>query len=120
MALSIAVLGTHFAWSASHHPQVFLNQVSGKKDEGAQIVNHYCASCHAVKPIIPLGAPRIGIVSDWQSRIKPGIKVILKHTEEGINAMPPRGGCFECSDDQLILAIIEMIPESLRAHISPK
>jgi len=25
--------------------------------------------------------------------------------------MPPRGGCFECTDDQLLLAIITMLPE---------
>ena len=37
--------------------------------------------------------------------------MLLKHTEEGFNAMPPRGGCFECTDEQLLLALSEMLSE---------
>ena len=96
-------------FSASHHPQDFLKQISGAKDEGQQIVQHYCANCHAAKPIISLGAPKIGHQADWEPRVKQGIDVLFKHTDEGLNAMPPRGGCFECEDRQLLLAIKAMI-----------
>lgn len=83
-------------------------------NEGEQIVQHYCVTCHAEKPIIPLGAPRIGSSIDWKPRIKLGIDTLLMHTDQGINAMPARGGCFECSDKQLLLAIIAMLPETLK------
>jgi cytochrome c5 len=95
----------------SHHPQEFLKAISGSKNEGEQIYNHFCVNCHAQKPVIPLGAPRIGIESDWLLRVKQGINVLFKHTNEGLNAMPSRGGCFECTDDQLLLSILEMVPE---------
>jgi len=97
-------------YADSHHPQEFLKTISGSKNEGEQIYNHFCANCHAQKPLIPLGAPRIGEEGDWKSRIKQGIEVLFKNTDEGLNGMPPRGGCFECTDEQLILAIVEIVP----------
>jgi cytochrome c5 len=101
-------------WSASHHPQEFLKSITGSDKEGEQIVQHYCANCHATKPIIRLGAPRIGISRDWAPRLKQGMDALFQHTDEGLNAMPPRGGCFECSDKQLMLAIRAMLPETTK------
>jgi cytochrome c5 len=102
----------------SHRPHDFLESIKGSQDEGAQIYSHFCSNCHAQKPLIALGAPRFREENDWTGRLKQDIKVLFLHTEEGMNAMPPRGGCFECSDDQLILAIIEMVPS--KAKISTK
>ena len=98
-------------YADSHHPQEFLKTIRGAKDEGKQIYNHFCVNCHAQNPIIPLGAPRIGEESDWILRVKQGINVLFQHTDEGLNAMPPRGGCFECTDEQLMLAILEIVPK---------
>ncbi|GGI75510.1 c-type cytochrome [Legionella impletisoli] len=110
--LILSLLSISEAWSISHHPQEFLRQIAGANDEGQQIVQHFCATCHAEKPQIPLGAPRIGYDEDWKPRIKEGIEALFKHTEEGFNAMPARGGCFECSDEQLLMAIIELLPNT--------
>ena len=115
--LIIILLSAATSWSASHHPQDFLNHISGSRDEGEQIVQHYCANCHALKPIIQLGAPRIGESADWNPRIKRGLDVLFKQTDEGINAMPARGGCFECSDHQLMLAIVAMLPETAKKSL---
>lgn len=99
------------AYAESHHPQEFLQSISGTKNEGEQIYNHFCVNCHASKPLIPIGAPRIGEKDEWKPRLKQGIKVLFQHTNEGLNAMPPRGGCFECTDKQLMLAIQYMLPK---------
>src|SRR5262245_22267945 len=93
LLLLFMVLQCH---AASHHPQEFLANIKGSSDEGEQIVKHFCSSCHASKPLIALGAPRIGVIKDWQARFKNGVDSLILHTEEGYNAMPPRGGCFEC------------------------
>ena len=114
LIISSISLGFNFVWAESHHPQEFLESIKGKKDEGSQIVQHFCISCHAAKPMIPLGAPRIAEEADWLPRVKMGIQSLLAHTEEGFNAMPPRGGCFECTDEQLVLAILAMLPENLK------
>ncbi len=95
----------------SHHPQEFLKSISGSKNEGEKIYNHFCVNCHAQKPLISLGAPRIEEDADWKPRLKKGIDDLFKNTDEGLNGMPPRGGCFECSDDQLILAIVALVPK---------
>ena len=100
-------------FAAVHHAEVFLKRVQGRADEGAQIVEHYCAVCHAEKPQIMVGAPRILKAQDWLPRLQKGLKSVLKHTQNGYNAMPPRGGCFECSDEQLQKAVFEMIPHAL-------
>jgi cytochrome c5 len=97
-------------WSASHHPEAFLKTIKGSKTEGAQIVQHYCGMCHAEKPLIPLGAPPAGDAAAWRPRIKQGMNVLFRHTDEGLNAMPARGGCFECTDQQLMLAILALLP----------
>lgn len=96
--------------AAAHHPQDFLASIAGTKNEGAQIVEHYCATCHAEKPLISLGAPRIKNKQDWAERLKQDLAQLFKNTNAGKNAMPARGGCFECSDEQLMLAIQELLP----------
>ncbi len=114
-AMIVITLTAGNAWSASHHPQDFLTSIAGSVDEGKQIVQHYCSNCHAQKPLIQLGAPRIGVSADWLPRIKQGIELVFKHTDEGLNAMPARGGCFECSDKQLMLAIQAMLPKKMKS-----
>ena len=96
--------------ATSHHPEAFLERIKDTPDEAEQIVQHFCSTCHALKPMIPLGAPRRGIAKDWLPRLEQGVDVLLKHTEEGLRAMPPRGGCFECTDEQLLLAIKALLP----------
>lgn len=98
------------AMASSHHPQAFLEQVVGTSDEGPQIVEHFCSTCHAPKPMLPLGAPRMGMASDWRARLDQGLDALFKHADEGVRAMPPRGGCFECTDKQLWLAIAALLP----------
>ena len=113
LGVLMLVLTSASVWSASHHPQEFLKKIKGSHDEGAQIVQHYCVNCHALKPIIPLGAPRMGYSSDWDPRSKHGLDALFKNTDEGFNAMPARGGCFECTDQQLMLAILYMLPKQV-------
>ncbi|MDX2346233.1 MAG: c-type cytochrome [Legionella sp.] len=97
-------------FAASHHPSAFLETIKNSPDEGEQIVQHFCGTCHATKPLIPLGAPKPKRLDDWAPRLKQGLDVLFKHTNEGVRAMPPRGGCFECTDEQLMLAIKALLP----------
>ncbi|HRD69577.1 MAG TPA: c-type cytochrome [Legionella sp.] len=99
------------SFSQTHNPQEFLRNITGAKNEGKLIYDHFCANCHAKKPLISIGAPVAGDSDAWKYRLKQGLPLLLKHVDEGFNAMPPRGGCFECTDDQLLLAIITMLPE---------
>ena len=63
-----------------------------------QIYKKNCAMCHATGLA---GAPRMGNKSDWAARIAQGKDVLLKHSIEGFKAMPPKGNCLKCSEDDL-------------------
>ena len=42
------------------------------------------------------GAPRVGHPEEWVERIDQGETVLLTHTIEGYNRMPPLGYCMDC------------------------
>lgn len=118
--LVLILLQINIVCAVSHHPQELLDKIKDKKGEGEQLVNHFCANCHDTKPLIQIGAPRINNYKDWYPRLKQDINLIVLHTNEGYKAMPARGGCFECSDKQLILATLSMLPEKLRQKFLDK
>lgn len=94
-----------------HHPGEFIKTLTKEKNPGEKVYKAFCANCHEKKPLINLGAPRRGIKSDWQGRVKRPMKEIFKHLDEGIGAMPARGGCFECDDKALLAAVEYMLPK---------
>lgn len=52
-----------------------------------------CALCHVDGAA---GAPRIGVSADWTERLAQGKDVLMRHTIEGFNDMPPLGYCMSC------------------------
>lgn len=115
MLLGIFLLNVLPAFAAEHHPEEFLASVEGTPHAGEKIYDHFCSSCHARKPLIPLGAPRIGVKSDWTPYTKSqSIDTMVKVIDSGVGAMPPRGGCFECTDQDLKAAIEYMLPDDTK------
>ncbi|WP_340678978.1 cytochrome c5 family protein [Paraglaciecola sp.] len=73
---------------------------------GSQIYNKSCVACHSVGV---LGAPKLHDAADWGPRISKGLDTLLEHAIKGFNAMPPKGACGDCSDDEMKAAIEHMI-----------
>lgn len=73
------------------------------------IVNKFCSTCHGAAAAA-MGAPHMGDAAAWKARADAagGIDGLLKHAISGINAMPPRGTCAACSDEDLEGAIHKM------------
>lgn len=69
-----------------------------------------CAQCHMDGV---LGAPKFGSPQDWQPRLTKGIETLYKHAIDGINSMPPRGACDECTDED-IKAIVDYMISKIR------
>ncbi len=84
-----------------HYPALFVNQLRGDSRAGEKIFKEFCGACHAKQPTIDVRAPRIGDKQAWQVRQQVGMASLLKITVDGVRAMPARGGCFECNDQQL-------------------
>ena len=84
-----------------HYPALFVSQLKGDKNAGEKIFKEFCSTCHAKTPRIDIHAPRIGDTKAWAALKKAGMSTLLNITISGAGAMPARGGCFECSDQQL-------------------
>ena len=95
-----------------HSPLSITQQLEGDPKAGEKIYYLFCASCHGPHPQIELHAPQLGDREIWQAYAALGTETLFKATETGIGAMPARGGCFECSDEQLKSAILYMLEES--------
>jgi len=78
---------------------------SGAARSGEEVYTSKCLACHATGAA---GAPKFGS-SDWADRRSKGIEALLETAINGIGAMPPKGLCNDCSDDELKLAIEHML-----------
>ena len=67
-----------------------------------------CAACHASGAA---GAPKTGVPAAWAERLEKGMDVLVQSVEKGLNAMPPKGMCFDCTSDQYKALIEYMIVE---------
>lgn len=74
------------------------------------IYNANCTACHSTGAA---GAPRLGNAEEWAPHIDKGIETLYKHAIEGFNAMPARGLCMTCSDDE-IHATVDYILNSVK------
>lgn len=77
----------------------------GAGRSGAQVVQSYCALCHASGFE---NAPRIGDRAEWARRTKLGIDPLVRSAIRGHGAMPPRGGQADLTDTELRGAVIYM------------
>ena len=75
-------------------------------DAGQKRYTANCAMCHTTGLA---GAPKYGDKAAWAPRVSKGLDALLKSVVHGLNAMPPRGGCTTCSDEELSLAIKYML-----------
>ncbi len=76
---------------------------------GEEVFNSACMACHATGAA---GAPKVGDTAAWAPRIAQGMDTLVLHSINGLNAMPPRGTCADCSDEDLKAAVTYMVERS--------
>ena len=114
----VVALGTGFVAVAQDDNQALIERIkplSQIHDKGAVAANAggahsgqdiYQASCIACHGSGALGAPKLANQADWQPRLDArGFDTLLEHALNGFNAMPARGACGDCSDDEIKAAI---------------
>lgn len=74
-----------------------------------EIYNGVCAACHATGAA---GAPKVGDAAGWAPRIAQGNDSLYKHAISGLNMMPPKGTCGDCSDDDIKAVVDLMVSQS--------
>ncbi len=76
---------------------------------GEEIYNASCTSCHAAGVA---GAPKLGDVASWEPRIAKGMETLYSNSINGINAMPAKGLCMDCSDEEMKAVVDYMVEAS--------
>ncbi len=62
-----------------------------------------CKICHAAGVA---NAPKTGDAEAWAPRLEKGMDALVASVEKGMNAMPPKGMCTDCSAEEF-KALIE-------------
>ena len=98
-----------FVFSASSADEMRLVQLS----EGFNPEQKYMASCFACHSTGAAGAPKVGagMSAEWEPRLEKGLDAVVQNAINGINTMPAKGLCFDCTDEDL-RAIVEYMIES--------
>ena len=103
IAERIKPIGKHYVAGESSAAE----QSSGPRS-GQQVYDKFCTACHTSGV---MGAPKINNAADWEERLAQGMDTVLKHAVEGFNAMPPKGTCSDCSEEEIQAAIDYMIKD---------
>ncbi|WP_226668491.1 c-type cytochrome [Microbulbifer aggregans] len=82
---------------------------SGGARSGADVYSGHCAACHGTGAA---GAPKFGDAGAWGPRVAKGMDTLYTHALNGFNAMPPKGLCMTCSDDEVKAAVDHMVENS--------
>lgn len=73
---------------------------------GEEVYGTKCFTCHATGAA---GAPKFGDLAAWAPRVGQGIETLYTHAIKGFNAMPAKGLCMDCSDDEVKAAVDHMV-----------
>lgn len=73
---------------------------------GEQIYDRFCFACHATG----VGnAPLLHDAEQWAPRVAKGMDAMLQTSMTGMGAMPPKGTCMACSEEEMVAAIEYLI-----------
>ena len=65
-----------------------------------------CAACHDGGVA---GAPMMGNKSQWEARQAKGYETLVNNSYNGINGMPAKGLCADCTKEEIGLAVQYML-----------
>jgi len=80
--------------------------LSGAASADKKIYDTRCASCHATGIA---GSPKFGDKAAWAPFIATGMDTMMAVAIKGKGAMPPKGGCSDCTDAQMKSTIQYMV-----------
>jgi len=81
---------------------------SAQARTGEELYTQYCTTCHTIGVA---NAPKKGDAEAWAPRKAKGMPAMIEQAKKGLNAMPPKGLCMDCTDQELEAAIKFMLGE---------
>jgi cytochrome c5 len=97
------------AWREFKNPPPLARRVSTRLATGQRIYRQACAACHDGGED---GAPVLGAEEQWAPLLEKNFDVVLRNSLHGIRKMPPKGGCLECTNSEIIAAVKFMAQKS--------
>lgn len=77
---------------------------------GEEVYKTKCFACHDTGAA---GAPKIGDAALWGARMdEKGLDLLVTNAINGINGMPPKGTCGDCSDEEIAASVEYIIAGS--------
>jgi cytochrome c5 len=90
-------------------PVAAAGEAAAGPKSGEQVYQTNCLACHGTGAA---GAPKLGDAAAWAPRIAKGMDALMASATNGLNAMPPKGLCMACSEDELKGAVEYMVSNS--------
>lgn len=76
------------------------------KRSGEELFNSACVACHGAGV---MGAPKAHDAAAWSARLGGNLKALVESAVKGKNAMPPKGGVADATEEELSKAIAFMM-----------
>ncbi len=109
-AAAVFAAASAAAAAAAAEPPLQLAQLSDGFDAAAA----YQRSCFACHSSGAAGAPKVGegAMDEWTPRLEKGMEAVMANVIGGMGTMPPKGLCFDCTDEDLRALVEWMIENS--------
>ena len=86
---------------------------AANNQQGLQVYNDACVACHGSGIG---GAPRLGDLDAWRSRVAQGRDILVDRVINGYTGnagyMPPKGGRVDLADEDVLAAMAYLLDES--------
>jgi len=92
-------------------PATAAADTGGAARSGEAVYNAACMACHATGAG---GAPLLGDADAWADRIAKGMDALYESGLQGVpdTTMMAKGGCMNCSDEEIRAAVDYMVEQS--------
>lgn len=101
---ALVVSGSIFADDKQAQPLLLAQLTDGFNAQQA-----YMQSCFACHNSGAGGAPNPNKPEEWTARLEKGMDAVMNNVINGVNAMPAKGLCFNCTNEDLRAIVDYMV-----------
>ncbi len=73
--------------------------------DGKATYDKFCVACHSAGAAAAMKSPLVHDAAQWAPRLAKGMDALVTSVTNGLNAMPPKGMCNDCSATDFKAAI---------------
>jgi cytochrome c5 len=108
LAERLRPVGRVYIQAAAESGEAPEQEASEEKIGPEGLYRNHCAACHDSGVA---GAPVTGSQESWAGRIDKGADVLAESVIRGLNAMPPRWACAQCTNEEISSIVAFMLED---------